>query len=794
MVFGREKNLRLGEGSFQTHEDSFLWLGSRTKYGYDVRGNENEITSYSAVSGGNVVNEVFRQYNDWGLLAREYQKETLGAIALDSSGTPDDGTPYVGYGYADAASPTRLTSMAYPNGRVLDYVYNSGADEALGRVSEIADDNGSGSPGTVDVAYSYLGLNAIVGQDDVQAGASLGITLDQFGRVSVQEWSAGGTGTALDEYIYAYDADGNVVSKQNAVADAVGAGLDETYLYNGMNELTSITRGTLSGGTIAGPATQTWSLDATGNMTAVNGVSQSANVGNQLTSIAGSSVAPTYDNDGNMTTTVAPAGGTVAAGAALDCKYDAWNRLVQVSDAGGIVAQYQYDGENRRVVELANFTGTSPGSITYYFFAGQNPIETRAGAAGSSPQSLATQYQYVWSLRGAKTPLLRDSSFAYNSTTQQWTATTVGRIYYLTDPNDNVTAVFGLSGGAWGAGVIERYVYDPYGTVAYYTAAWTGPQSVPHTTVANAVMYASMWLDATTGEYNDEARWYSTATSTFITTDPINADINPYRYCEDSPTNYVDTHGLDISVPWDQGHVFVPDAYTGDNLGYSTPGSPNSQGAGDNVTFSSSDVLNNAGYYVGATPYQRALLAYTLEMGAELPPAFSSDFPGISPSPYGLAAPVPGPGNYSPPPSGQPNGGPSGGYPAPQLPEPVYGQVHPNLPPTWAMPSAFQNADIPPAGASGWFDGLPFQSLIKPWEPVSIESVIPEFAPSNPLYTPPGFQPWSPPGTIHFSVHLPCGGELSVGLLSQIHITGFAMPGFSPSNFDTWGTQATWQR
>ena len=42
---------------------------------------------------------------------------------------------------------------------------------------------------------------------------------------------------------------------------------------------------------------------------------------------------------------------------ALTCTIDAWNRLVQVSDAGGgVLAQYQYDGTGRRIVEFTDFT------------------------------------------------------------------------------------------------------------------------------------------------------------------------------------------------------------------------------------------------------------------------------------------------------------------------------------------------------------------------------------------------------------------------------------------------------
>ena len=190
----------------------------RIDFAYDLRGDEDQITSYSSASGGlaNVVNEVFEQYNDWGLLVRDYQKETPGAITFDSSGTPDDGTPYVAYGYTDTANPTRLTTMTYPNGRVLHYVYNSGDDDALGRVSAIADDDGSGNPGQVLAAYTYLGLSQITGVSNPEPGISTGVTLDQFGRV--ENLTASTTGGDLVDLNYGYDADSNVVYRQDAVA------------------------------------------------------------------------------------------------------------------------------------------------------------------------------------------------------------------------------------------------------------------------------------------------------------------------------------------------------------------------------------------------------------------------------------------------------------------------------------------------------------------------------------------------------------------------------------------------
>jgi hypothetical protein len=53
-----------------------------------------------------------------------------------------------------------------------------------------------------------------------------------------------------------------------------------------------------------------------------------------------------------------------------------------------------------------------------------------------------------------------------------------------------------------------------------------------------------MSFDPATGLYNDEARWYSTAVSTFISRDPMAADINLYRYCGNNPVILVDPTGL----------------------------------------------------------------------------------------------------------------------------------------------------------------------------------------------------------------------------------------------------------
>ena len=75
----------------------------------------------------------------------------------------------------------------------------------------------------------------------------------------------------VDEYKYGCDADGDVLWKQNAGPGATD--LDELYTYDGLNRLTAMQRGTLSGQTETPPDpsiadkvfAQDWTLDPLGN-------------------------------------------------------------------------------------------------------------------------------------------------------------------------------------------------------------------------------------------------------------------------------------------------------------------------------------------------------------------------------------------------------------------------------------------------------------------------------------------------------------------------------------------------
>ena len=68
-------------------------------------------------------------YNGFRQLVTQYQQH--------GDGVDPSTSPSAQYTYADGSANTiRRTGIVYPNGRALNYVYNSGDDDSLSRVSE----------------------------------------------------------------------------------------------------------------------------------------------------------------------------------------------------------------------------------------------------------------------------------------------------------------------------------------------------------------------------------------------------------------------------------------------------------------------------------------------------------------------------------------------------------------------------------------------------------------------------------------------------------------------------------
>jgi RHS repeat-associated protein len=319
----------------------------------------------------------------------------------------------------------------------------------------------------------------------------------------------------VDRYQYGHDRDSSRLWRDNLVNAAFG----ELYNYDGLNQLTSMDRGTLNGtktGLTGGASrSQDWDYDALGNWDSVTTDSgtqtRNHNAQNEITSISGATT-PTYDANGNLTTD--ETGRTF--------KYDAWNRLAEVKNSlGSTIVTYKYDALSAKVSE------TSGGNTRdFYYSSTWQMLEERLNGT--------TDTRYVWSPVYIDAMILRDRDTDANGSLDE-------RLYALHDANFNVTALVNTSGT-----VVERFTYDAFGAVTVYDASWsvrTGGSS-----------YGWLYLhqggrwEGATGLYQFRNREYSPTLGRWLQLDPIGfeaQDLNLERAVGNNPISFLDPEGLD---------------------------------------------------------------------------------------------------------------------------------------------------------------------------------------------------------------------------------------------------------
>jgi RHS repeat-associated protein len=514
---------------------------------YDVLGRKSKVTSWNnaSVSSGSIINEVQFVYDNFGRLITDYQSH--GGAVITST------TPKVQYGFADGSANTvRPTSITCPNGRVLTFDYSTSGSmpDACSRVDSIKD-----SSQTL-VQYSYLGLRKFVtadyplpsvkwtladlsGSNDPDTG-DIYSGLDRFGRVKDNRWYNYGTSTDVDRIKHGYDRIGNRLYRQNTVATASGATFDELYTYDGVNRMHEMERGTLNGtqSAILSPVfTECWTQDSTANWSGYRqGTTpgswslvqqRSVNKVNEIVSFANSVGAgwttPAYDPAGNMTT-FPKANDPTTAQAAV---YDAWYRLVKVSEGANAVAAYQYDGVNRRTIQQSYTSGTLTETRHCYYTTPSRwqVIEERVGTA------TVPERQFVWGLRYVDDLVLRDRDTTGGGKLNE-------RLYALLDANWNITAIVNSSGS-----VQERYAYSPYGVPVFLTSTFGSRSS---SSFDWRYLFTGRRQDTETGLYDFRYRVLSPLVGLFLSRDPLGTPDGPSLYAAWFVPNSIDPYGLQI--------------------------------------------------------------------------------------------------------------------------------------------------------------------------------------------------------------------------------------------------------
>ncbi len=524
------------------------------QYEYDLLGRLTK--AWSTAAGDAVYSSVELTYDAWGMLESEAQ--------YHRDGTTDDST--IRYtaetSDGDAKDYVRLKELAYPGGAVVGFDYS----ETPGWQTQI-DTINFRLPGDVNreaANYAYMGSGQIAEVDHsaVTGGLLLEIGWDDLGRTDDQKWSV--NGTAVDHYEYGYDANSNVLFKENMVNDEVS----ELYhannatigdAYDALDRLTDFTRGEFTVNRVSIDAanvspfprsTMSWDYDAATNATTVitDGTSESREYdpGNQLSQV-GASTDVAHDPVGNMTKMpLTPA--DLSTEAYYDAVYDAWNRLVRVeTTAGETVVEYRYDYQNRRTAKLIK-DDTNSWTRTDYYYRETQVIEERCQSdlhdgQRHTPVSVdnAASTVYVYDQRFIHAPILRardvdgdgDLDLAGNDEL----------LFYAQDANFNTTALVDADGD-----IVEWYLYDPYGQVTIVREDGLGDLETTSwaNSAQNEILYTGHHFDPETGLYYAINRYYHPRLGRFISKDPLGYvdGMNMYAYVGGNPASAMDPLGL----------------------------------------------------------------------------------------------------------------------------------------------------------------------------------------------------------------------------------------------------------
>ena len=238
---------------------------------------------------------------------------------------------------------------------------------------------------------------------------------------------------------------------------------DNNTAYDPLGRLAAMRRGTLSSSGRNGTGLDTvatlnattgvagnqkaWTLDALGNWNSVTtdgtGTSHTTNGQNETTSVGATGL--TYDNNGNLTKNAQ----------AEPLRYDAWNRMVS-SVYAGTTYLFTYDAMGR----MATYKSGSGAANPYFYDWRGGLIQFGAGSSVAN--------QYVRGVAYVNEIILRDRASGSGNSYGIAGGPLHERIYDQQDVNWNTTSLYQASGTP---GVVERLVYDPYGTV---TTLWCG--------------------------------------------------------------------------------------------------------------------------------------------------------------------------------------------------------------------------------------------------------------------------------------------------------------------------------
>ena len=205
---------------------------------YEVRGMVDLVTSYASTGGTTMVNQVTLGYNAYEQLIFDQQdhRPSSGPNLTVSLRLPRHGT----------SNTVRRTAITYPYSSLpADYIYDSGDDNALSRVSSLS------FTGATVAAWKYFGLSSVAETEYDIAGTQFhaGQRLQLSGPRSLRPDRQSAVDARDDRRPGPAQLRLRSGEQPHLPARCEGRHeFDELYSYDGMHRLTAAARGTFSSG------------------------------------------------------------------------------------------------------------------------------------------------------------------------------------------------------------------------------------------------------------------------------------------------------------------------------------------------------------------------------------------------------------------------------------------------------------------------------------------------------------------------------------------------------------------
>jgi RHS repeat-associated protein len=484
-------------------------LGHSTHYGYDERGWLTDITQANGQS-------IAYYYDDAGRIIRHREFAANGNLVKTVDYNYDEADNLTGWNDGSVSAvrrydnADRLTSETVNYGGFsLTHGYTYYSNNQIKTYT---------GPDGVEVSYDYDGL-----------GQLEQVTLPGEGSLAVTDWQwaspkkvllPGGTVQHMDYDGYQsltrlkvvnpgqvtvfelQNQFGKLAELQRAVHD--GNPLD--YAYDDSARLTVVDAGE------AVDRRETYELDPAGNRIEHSRTGEAIwryDAANQL--VERGSLSYRYDAAGNQIEKIDAR--LAEPQRTTRYEYDAFNRLVQVTDgAGAVLAAYTYDPFDRRLSKTLG-----DGAVTHY-------LPSAWGLLAEADHTGAVQVSYGWNpqLENGTAPLyarVPDGAGGFRY------------VYYHNDQLGTPQRLTDKAGNlVWAAD------YDGFGRATVRPTA---------NAVVNNLRYPGQYFDAETGLHYNDRRYYDPDTGRYLTRDPIGFEggINLYTYAAANPANFTDPTG-----------------------------------------------------------------------------------------------------------------------------------------------------------------------------------------------------------------------------------------------------------